>query len=161
MDTRALYIRQIKKHYPGLQIETALFNQEGQYNDVLVINEDLIFRFAKVPAAVETLRQEIVIQQSLQDHISLTIPDPIYRSVETEIVGEVFVGYRMIPGKPLWLDDFEAISDSKALKRMAVELAGFLFELHHVPVDKVVPIELPLGDTRREWANMALLKKGI
>jgi aminoglycoside 2''-phosphotransferase len=154
MDIRLFYIRQIKKYYPDLQIETALLNQEGQYNDVLVVNKDLIFRFAKVPAAVETLRKEIIIQQSLQDHVSLTIPNPIYCSVETEVVGEAFVGYRMIPGKPLWFDNFKAISDSSALERMAVQLAGFLFELHHVPVDKIIPIELPFGDTREKWVNM-------
>jgi aminoglycoside 2''-phosphotransferase len=60
----------------------------------------------------------------------------------------------MIPGKPLWLDDFEAISDSNALERIAVQLSGFLYELHHVSVHKVIPVELPSGDTRKEWANM-------
>lgn len=154
MATTAFYVRQIKKHYPDLEIETIVLNQEGQYNDVLIINNTLVFRFAKVPAAVETLRQEVAILQSLQDYISLTIPNPIYHSVEKDVVSEAFVGYRMIPGKPLWFDDFKAISDSNAIEKIAVQLSGFLYELHRIPVHKVLPIELPLSDTRKEWASM-------
>lgn len=154
MNATAAYVRQIKRAYPGLQIETVFFNQEGQYNDVLIVNDAIVFRFAKVPTAGETFRQEIAILQNLQEHISLAVPNPIYRSVETDVVGETFVGYPMIGGTPLWLDDFRAISDSHALRRIAVQLAEFLYELHHLAVPQVIPIELRCADTRQEWATM-------
>ena len=55
MDRTSNYIQQIKKQAPDLQIETVSLNQQGQYNDILIVNSELIFRFAKVPAAIETL----------------------------------------------------------------------------------------------------------
>ena len=154
MDEAAAYTQQIKKHCPELRIETATFNQDGQYNDVLIVNDRLVFRFAKVRPAVETLRHEVAILRSLQDHISLAIPCPDYEHVETDVIGEAFVGYRMIPGRPLWRDEFGTITDRQALRRMAIQLAEFLYELHHVPADSVIPIDLPRYETESEWASM-------
>jgi len=154
MDSISFYAQQIKKHYPDLEIETIILNQQGQYNDVLVINHAWVFRFAKVPVAARTLRQEVVILQNLQDRISLTIPNPIYYNIEEDAVGEAFMGYKMIPGKPLWTDDFQNISDLEIRKGIAVQLSGFLNELHHIPVHEVIPIELPWADTRKEWVNI-------
>ena len=37
------YTQQIKRHYPELQVRTATFNQRGQYNDVLIVNNALVF----------------------------------------------------------------------------------------------------------------------
>jgi aminoglycoside 2''-phosphotransferase len=154
MNTTSFYAKQIKKRYPDLEIEAIVLNQEGQYNDVLVINNALVFRFAKVPVAAKTLRQEVVILQNLQDRISLTIPNPIYYSIEKDVVGEAFMGYKMIPGKPFWIDDFQTISDLEVHNGIAVQLSGFLYELHHIPVHQVIPIELPWVDTRKDWASM-------
>jgi aminoglycoside 2''-phosphotransferase len=148
------YIRQIERHYPDLQIETASLNQDGQYNDVLIVNDALVFRFPKVPPAVETLEREIAILRSLQGHLSLAIPNPTYHHVGTGAVGEAFAGYRMIRGKPLWRDDLAAVTDADTVARLAAQLSGFLNELHHIDVQKVIPIELPIEDTREEWAAL-------
>ena len=95
------YIQIINKYYPGLIIDSANFNRDGQYNDVLIVNESLIFRFAKVQPAVKNLRQEIRVLQNLQDHIPLQIPNPLYVNIDPEVIGDVFIGYQMIPGNPL------------------------------------------------------------
>lgn len=155
MPKTSLYTQQITQHYPNLRIETIAFNQDGQYNDVLIVNDALVFRFAKVAPAIKTLQQEIIIQKSLQNHISLAIPNPIYHNVNTDVVGEAFVGYEMIPGKPLWVENFKSIIDPNKIKKIAAQLAGFLKELHHVSVNEIIPsIKLPQGDTRQEWANL-------
>lgn len=154
MDTISFYAQQIKKHYPDLEIETIILNQQGQYNDVLVINHAWVFRFAKVPVAARRLRQEVIILQNLQDRISLTIPNPIYCNIEKVAVGEAFMGYKMILGKPLWTEYFQNISDLEIRKGIAVQLSGFLNELHHIPVHEVIPIELPWADTRMEWVSI-------
>jgi aminoglycoside 2''-phosphotransferase len=154
MEQTTFYTRQIERHYPDLRVETAALNQEGQYNDVLFVNDALVFRFPKVPPAVETLEREITVLCSLQDHLSLAIPNPIYHHVGTAAVGETFAGYRMIPGKPLWPGDVVALSDSNALAHIAAQLSGFLYEMHHIDVQTVVPIELPVADMREEWAAL-------
>jgi aminoglycoside 2''-phosphotransferase len=152
--TAAYYARQIGNHYPELEVRTATFNQDGQYNDVLIVNDALVFRFAKVQLAIETLRREVAILRCLQGHVSLAIPQPDYENVETQVVGEAFVGYKIIPGRPLWRDDFSAVTDAQARGRMARQLARFLSELHHLPADALTSVELPHRETRVEWAGM-------
>jgi aminoglycoside 2''-phosphotransferase len=148
------FIETISRHYPELQVETAVVNHDGQYNVVLIVDNTLVFRFARVPAAVETLRQEIALQTALQGRLSLQIPQPLYAHVETEVVGEAFVGYRMIRGTPLWREAFREISDEEARARMAAQLGHFLHELHHVPVGEIVPVGLRRHETREEMAAM-------
>jgi len=154
MDPVKAYTQSIRRIYPDLAIESAHLNREGQYNDVLVVNEALIFRFAKVPAALQTLRQETAILRSIRDHITLEIPDPIYHNLGPSTIGEAFVGYPMIPGKPLWRDLFRTIDDPDVLETIARDLATFLRELHAIPVDEVIPVDLPLEDGLEGWAGM-------
>lgn len=154
MDKEQIYVQRIREIYPDLSIETISLNQQGQYNDVIIINNALVFRFAKYPAAIKTLQQETVILRGIQDYITLNIPNPIYHHLEAQTVGEVFVGYRMIPGKTLWYEDFQAIDNPATIDTMAVQLATFLRELHAIPVEEVISIDLPISDHRDEWADM-------
>jgi aminoglycoside 2''-phosphotransferase len=148
------YTTCIQRIYPGLAIDSAYLNQQGQYNDVLVVNEALIFRFAKVPAALQTLRRETAILRSIRDRITLQIPDPVYHNLEISIIGEAFVGYPIIAGKPLWRDLFQTIDDPEVLETIACQLATFLCELHAIPAEETIPIDLPVEDGLDTWANM-------
>lgn len=148
------YTACIRRAYPDLAIGTAYLNREGQYNDVLVVDEALILRFAKVPAALGTLRRETAILTSIREHITLDIPDPIYRNLGTAAIGEAFVGYPMIPGVPLWRDLFRTIDDPHVLDTIACQLATFLRELHAIPVRELIPIDLPLEDGLEGWAEL-------
>jgi aminoglycoside 2''-phosphotransferase len=147
------YATQIRRHYPELSIETVRFNQEGQYNDVLVVNEALIFRFARYPAAVQTLQQEVAILRAIQEQVTLPVPDPIYQNLTTQAVGESFVGYRMLPGEPLWRDKFQAVG-KMGRRRMARQLALFLGALHGVSVAEAGLVEPPVADTRDTYADL-------
>ena len=137
-----------------MKIEQVILNKQGQNNDVLVVNNGFIFRFAKVSVAIQTLKQEMILLRSLQDHISLTIPNPIYHYVETDVVGEAFIGYPILPGKSLWRDLFKTIHDTDTLGKIAAELSTFLYELHHIPTKIIIPITPTLHDTRQEWVTM-------
>ena len=147
------YIQKIRKYYPNLAIDTAQFNRDGQYNDVLIVNESLVFRFAKTQAAIKTLRQEIRVLQNLQAHISLQIPNPLYVNIDPEVIGDVFVGYQMIPGTPLWRENFQKITNVDARKKMAAQLASFLQSLHQISVPEIIS-DLPRHDNPGEWAEM-------
>ena len=57
MDFELVYVQRIREIYPDLSIETIRLNQQGQYNDVIIINNAIVFRFAKYPAAIKTLQQ--------------------------------------------------------------------------------------------------------
>lgn len=147
------YVEQIRTFFPELDIKSAEVNEEGQYNDVLVINDSLIFRFAKVHDAIRTLRREVTILHHLQERISLPIPDPAYVNTDSKIIGEVFVGYPMIPGIPLWRKNFRKITNSDVRQRMALQLAAFLKELHQVPINEL-PLEFQIEDSPEDWKKM-------
>ncbi len=147
MATSEYYIHQIEKRYPELAIKTARLNPAGQYNDVLVINDALIFRFAKVPAAIDTCRQERVILQNLQGALPLSIPNPTYHSLDTYVIGEAFLGYPLIPGKPLIPFDLKTITAQKTRQKLADQIANFLQTLHRVDVKKLIPIDLPVYES--------------
>ena len=69
-------------------------------------------------------------------------------------VGEAFVGYRLIPGEPLWRKTFRMIDDKEVVKRLAGQVAAFLQALHGVAVEEVVGSELPVHDTYEENADI-------
>jgi aminoglycoside 2''-phosphotransferase len=154
MSKKQFYIQKIREHYPNLVIESAEFNQDGQYNDVLIVNASLIFRFAKVQAAISTLRREIIVLRDMLDHISLRIPKPIYVNIEPDIVGDVFVGYEIVPGEPLWRGKFAQIVDSDVREKMADQLASFLQELHQIDVSEIISADLPHCDQLEEWTDL-------
>ena len=153
-DKIAAYARQIRRYYPDFPIESATLNRDGQYNDVLVVNNAFIFRFAKVAPAIETLRQEVDLLRRLQPHISLPIPQPAFGNTGSSILGEVFMGYPLLPGQPLWREAFQSISDADGLSRMAAQLADFLRELHHAPPEQIIPAAQPVADSRDDMANL-------
>jgi len=149
------YIHKINKYYPNLAIDTAKFNRDGQYNEVLIVNESLVFRFAKAQTAIKALRQEIRVLQNLQAHISLQIPNPLYVNIDPEVIGDVFIGYQMIPGTPLWRENFQKITNDYARIQIAAQLATFLQSLHQISVPEIVS-DFPSHDNPQEWAEMYL-----
>ncbi len=151
---RERYIQSILNDYPDLVIYTAsLDSQEGQYNDLLLINDQLIFRFPKFEAGLSTLMREVALLNQIQDSLPLEIPRPEYVSREMKIIGRAFMGYQKIKGEPLWHPRIQTIKEPQVLKHLAAQLAGFLWELHHLPLD---PFELdfPINDLPQEWQNM-------
>jgi aminoglycoside 2''-phosphotransferase len=153
MEKLEQYTQIIKRNYPELEVISARFNQDGQYNDVVIINDSQVFRFARVPEAVKTLRQEVAVQKSLQGRLPLRIPEPVYVQVENENLGEAFMGYPMISGEPLWRERFQSIASQDVRKRMAIQLAEFLRKLHQFNVAEI-PTPLRRYETRDEWVDL-------
>lgn len=153
MDKQAGYVQAIQDIYPDLSIRSAHFHHnDGQYNDVLVINDELIFRFPRYSNGVESLLREKNILNRIQGWVTLDIPFPIYFSQDIYTVGKVFMGYRMLPGNPLWVETLHSL-DGGTQQRLSTQLASFLQELHHIPVEQL-GTNLPIQDGPEEWANL-------
>lgn len=138
----------IQQKCPKLVVETAVFNREGQYNTVLLLNDDLIFRFPRFEGGLEQLALETQILTAVQPYLPLPVPNPIYKNFNNAPVGEAFMGYRRIPGEPLYHPAFEKVEDKMAL---AQQIALFLQALHSVPIRELVDEPLPESDTEEEW----------
>ncbi len=148
------YLAQIRRRYPAFSVITARLNDQGQFNDGLILNEAFIFRFPKLPSALEQLHLEYEILLGIQDHVSLPVPDPICSNLDTKVLGEAFIGYRLIPGEPLYRENLAQIRNKDTLQDMARTIADFLRELHAIPVEEAFSGRLQQRDTRKEWANL-------
>ena len=144
------YVERIRMVYPDLPLECVHVNCEGEYNVVLV-DDALVFRFPRFAEGVRRLAVEVAILRGIRPYVTLPIPDPVYTGFDTQRVGEVFAGYRMLPGEPLWHETFRAIADEVTLRRLAEQLATFLRELHAVPVARAIAHPLPAVD-RDSWS---------
>lgn len=151
MDDQNALVERVHEVYPDLAIETIQMNSQGWSNQVLVINGHLIFRFPRNEQALAEMAIELTILQGLQNYVTLAVPNPQYYQLLPRVVGQVFMGYAMIPGEPLWRDTFAA-SDDLTHDCLARELGTFLRELHALPVSHAIKLDLPhVGRSREEW----------
>ncbi len=147
------YLQVIHGSYPELAIEDVRLNREGQFSDILIADGEIVFRFPKYADGVKGLASEVRILRRIQGRVTLPIPNPIYVSRGTQGVGRAFMGYRLIPGEPLWRETLDAIGDEEVHRRLATQLAAFLRELHSIPVEDS-GAGLPVRDGREEYAGL-------
>lgn len=128
------YVAYLQSVYPELQIKSAHVNEIGQNNDVLIVNDNIVFRFPKYEKGIQKLRVETKLLEKIRPFITIQIPDPSYQRLQDEVPGKVFAGYEMIEGEPFWKNTFTGINDEKQLQKLACTLAVFLKELHEIPL---------------------------
>jgi aminoglycoside 2''-phosphotransferase len=145
-------VRRLSAVYPELAVETVCFGPAGQYNDTLIVNRTVIFRFPRFKDLRAGLPGEIAFLRAIQGHVSLPIPDPVYASWGFEVPEAAFIGYPLIPGRPLWRKTLQSLDDH-ALDVLVTQLAVFLRGLHGVP-PLTIADDLPNLDSRRRWAEI-------
>lgn len=133
-----IYLSSINEANPDLSIEHFQPNEIGQNNDVLIINDSLVFRFPKFKNGIIQLKKETAILDYIHGNVSLPVPRPLYQSFEMGEPGKVFTGYRLIEGVPFFRDSFKRVTSIDILKGLATQLVTFLIELHSVPKEKVI-----------------------
>ncbi|OUS73049.1 hypothetical protein B1748_23885 [Paenibacillus sp. MY03] len=129
------YAQKILEVSPNLRIDSVILNENGQNNTVIEVNNELIFRFPKYQQGIKELHEETRLLKYIYKYITLDIPNPIYESLESQTVGEIFVGYRKIPGKTFDMQAFHSMGHDD-LDVIANQLAQFLFELHSIPLQE-------------------------
>ncbi len=140
------YLTSVKRHHPDLAINSAHLNLEGLANAVVIVNDELVFRFPKTDMDREQLIYEAKLLAVLHSYISLPIP-------VVEEINDDYALQRYLPGIPLYRHNLlrctAAVQDG-----YAGSLAKFLFELHSVPLEKLpTPVYLPAKVTmqRRQY----------
>lgn len=135
MEKQRNYLQRIQQIYPELRVHQSHFNNIGQNNDVLIVNDQLVFRFAKYRDGAENLETEVRWLEKIRDRVTLAIPNPQYQCFSVKEPGQAFVGYPMIQGDLLWRESLWKL-DNPQIKAIAVQLEGFLTELHRLSVDE-------------------------
>ena len=145
-DQQYNYVEAIHTRYPGIDIRSArLHNHDGEFNDILIVNDDLVFRFPRHAENIPGVLREVTLLAKLQACLPLPIPNPIYTSDDVSSPGKVFMGYRLIPGRPLYREVLNNIKNKASLYGFARQLADFLSSLHHL-TSSMIDLDLPLLD---------------
>jgi aminoglycoside 2''-phosphotransferase len=133
---------------PNLEIEQFETNDEGLINDVVIVNERYVFRFAKKKEYAKILNVEMRILELIRSKVDVNIPTPIYND-------EDCVVYPFLDGEPLLLERIMAL-DERAQIRISEALGKFLFSLHTTDISQVEE-ELPptlAPVTRERWLDI-------
>ncbi|MBT2682280.1 aminoglycoside phosphotransferase family protein [Bacillus sp. ISL-37] len=153
-------IEQIQREHPDLSINDFYVNELGQNNDVIIVNESLVFRFPKYKQGIMQLRRETEILKYIKDIVTMPIPIPIYEAFDELEPGKVFTGYRLIEGNPLWRKSFLEIKSDEQLRGLASQLVSFLAAMHSISEEDLAGRELQL-EARHPREEMSALYEKI
>lgn len=82
--------------YPNLELEHLKFNQDGISNDVVIINQERVWRFPKTKRAKQDLAREAKVLQLIQYQCDVNIVLPKFEYLKAD-----FVSYGLIKGELL------------------------------------------------------------
>jgi aminoglycoside 2''-phosphotransferase len=146
-----IYTQAIQEAYPELAITSVQLNTaDGQFNSIVVVNGELIFRFSRSEHVAADYARHDALLSFLAPQLPLPIPVPRYRSAANMPWQQRCIGYQRIPGEPLYEEALDAIGNPAERRAMAEQLARFLRALHQIPVARM-PIELPIQDSITDW----------
>lgn len=148
-----LYLKCIQSFYPSLEIQLIHWNHFGQNNDILFLNDQWVFRFPKNDDAINTLQTECEQLGYIYPYISLPIPVPVFENTDSNILGQSFVGYPLIPGTPLYPETVDSLSPS-GKETLAKDLSTFLNELHSISTTKAPGKVMTGQDAYQYWVKM-------
>ncbi|MBV9924213.1 MAG: phosphotransferase [Acidobacteria bacterium] len=136
------HLGRIRECLPHLVIETVRENRDGLTNDVLIVNEQFVFRFPKNETwARELLANEIKVIELARDYLDIQIP-------HIECKAADLLAYRFIAGGPLQRNDILALGEDEQ-DAIADQLATYLRQLHAVPLGEVGRHGIAPSDTNR------------
>lgn len=122
-------ITRAKELWPELKPTKTSAKTEGQSNDVLIVDDQWVFRFAKSDAARADLEREAKILKLVKDYVDLPVP-------ESEMLAPEVMRQAKIHGQPL--DRHTLLRQPPEVQeRLVEEMAHFLFQIHRVPEDKL------------------------
>ena len=129
IDKTDILWQRVQSIMPALTIEQFEVNQEGLINDVVIVNNSLVFRFPKNERSTEILEGEMKILDLVRPNIQLDVPTPVYRSQECVV-------YPFLTGKPL-LREMILEVDGETQAHLAGQLGGFLYGLHTTATSRI------------------------
>jgi aminoglycoside 2''-phosphotransferase len=148
--TDVKYLNRIRECFPRLVVETVRANRDGLINDVLIVNEQLVFRFPKNETwARDLLTNEIKVIQLARYYLDVQIPQIEYHAAD-------MMAYRFISGSALQRNDI-LVLDENTQDEIACQLATYLKQLHSIPMDDVARHQITQSDTNRDhqvWVRL-------
>ncbi|QMS88256.1 phosphotransferase [Nostoc edaphicum CCNP1411] len=143
------YLEKIRAVYPNISLDHLDFNQDGMVNDVVIVNHELVCRFAKDDWGKQVLSHEAKVLEVVQKYVELRVP-------HFEHLEEGFACYRFIKGEPLSRNTLLKLSEASQLHIIA-QLARFHQQLHSIPYEVLVNAGVSSSDaerSREDWLQL-------
>lgn len=127
-DQAQKYTEKIRERFPAIEFANVDLITTGWDHDVLIVDQQLVFRFPKTDEYKARFRNEA----PLLDYTSgiSNIPVPKYEYLSPE---EPFGGYPMLSGTEMTTATFSKLTNSQK-ERIAVQLGEFLSLFHQTPL---------------------------
>lgn len=154
MNPSSSYTRRIQEVYPHLHIQDVEMNSMGQNNDVLIVNQTLVFRFPKYAESLQAMIRETQLLNRIKSKVTLPIPNPMYVSFDDLQVGKMFMGYPLIEGQPLWSEDLLSHRNSVIEDRVAEQMVEFLVQLHTVEINEWIADDRNVANVHEEMSGL-------
>ena len=149
MNIPASYLEKIRAVYPNISFDHLDFNQDGMVNNVVIVNHELVCRFAKEDWGKEALSHEAKVLQVVQSYVDLPVP-------RFEHLEEGFVTYRYLKGEPLSRKTLLKLSETSQ-NCLVSQLAIFHQQLHSIPTEVLVNAGVSSSGaarTRKDWLQL-------
>ena len=149
MSIPSKYLEKIRAVYPNISFEHLDFNQNGMVNDVVVVNHQIVCRFAKDDWGKKALFHETKVLEIVRNYVDLQVP-------HFEHLEEGFVSYRFIKGKPLSRNTLLKLTPASRTHIIS-QLAGFHQQLHRIPNQILVNAGLSFSGgehSREDWLEL-------
>lgn len=142
------YTDYIKLHNPGVTIKDIKFDfTNGSHNDLAIVNENTVFKFAKYDWSACYLTNEIRSVSLIKKYVGIALPD-------TVSLGPGVARCTFIKGRPLYRNEL-LLRKSLEQELLAKQLGIFLTQLHSIPLEDAESnkIENRLSDIDAEYWN--------
>lgn len=158
-DDYTTYLALLAECYPELAVRSWRPVQQGWDSLTMLVNDALIFRFARRPDVAVRLGREARLLPGLAGALPVAIPRVAYVAYvggdHNETDGVRIVGYPALPGQPLTAGALAALDATKR-DQLAAQLGAFLSALHAYPVAVALAAGVPVGSVaawRQEYAD--------
>ena len=136
-------------------ISSSKLISEGMVNDVVVVNDDHIYRFPKHDWAFGDMRHEARCLALLRNRVDVSLPNWTIHGD-----GDLFVGYSMIKGETLQTFHLTQMSE-QALDRLAAQIGRFLHAMHTIPADEIAAHKIQPSLTNRTYEKWIKLYEAV
>ncbi len=139
------HIQQIRQARPDLEITHAEFNDDGMQNDIVIVNESIIFRFPRFEWVIEDMEQEMSALSLIRERSN--IPVPSWEKYE-----QGFISYDIIKGVPLTRNELLQLN-RKDQAAIAEQLSLFLRNLHTIGKKRLSEKAIGPSITHQEYSD--------
>lgn len=136
------YLRTVQQAYGNVPPPQLRFNQEGLVNDVVIVNDEWVFRFPKHAGAKDILRREARVLELVSRHVNA--PVPAFETLDDDVAT-----YRYVPGTPLTRSLL--LRQSPPVRAaLLTDVVRFVQELHAIPATTAEAAGVGPSDTNRD-----------